>query len=194
VLTRRSPIATLATAITAITLAGIVAPAAAAPSTWTSPVLADVSSWLAQRDVGVKCYAFAEPDSPWGHDAWGYVRKPLGKSRLTHLDERLCLGALDVNGELPAWQRALGVIVLTHEAYHLRRWGAAGDEAKVECRAIRHWKVVARRLGATEETVAELWPAALASHYELASYRDWLGERPYDDPSCDVPPLVELDE
>lgn len=180
--------------VVAVLLAAIALPAAAAPTWYTSPALVAASSWLAQRDVGVRCYASEEPDSPWGHDAWGYVRKPLGKARLAHLDGRLCAGALEVNGALPDWQRALGVLVLTHESYHLRRWGAAGDEAKVECRAIRHWRVVARRLGATEPTIAELWPSALAAHYELAGYVDWFGDKPYEDPTCDVPPLFELEE
>jgi hypothetical protein len=154
-----------------------------------------VTTWLAMRPVGVKCYGRDEKDAPWSYGAWGYVVKPVGQSKFAHLDVQICAGALDVNGDLPAWQRALGVSVVTHESYHLRRWGAAGNEAKVECQAIRHWKVVARRLGATEETVTELWPSALAAHYELAEFQNWMtGERPYYDPDCEVPPLFALDE
>jgi hypothetical protein len=97
-----------------------------------------IASWLAMRPVGVKCYDELEDGSPWSHGAWGYVWKPVGKAKFMHLDDRMCEGALGVNDpELPVWKRALGVLVLTHESYHLRRWGAAANEAKVECKAGR---------------------------------------------------------
>jgi hypothetical protein len=148
--------------------------------------LDDAASWIAQRSVSVLCYAADEPGAPSQHGAWGYVWKPLGTATEVNLDGRLCRAILDVNS--PGNLRALGVLVLTHESYHLRRWGAAGDEGKVECKAIRHWKYTARRLGATEETIAFLWPAALKQHNRLARYRDWFtGEREYFEPSCRVP-------
>lgn len=161
------------------------------------PKLAAIASVFAERPVGVKCYLPGDESSPDGFGAWGYVWKPTGKARYMHLDAPVCEGALRINDPLvPAWQRALGPGVLIHEAYHLRRWGLAGNEAAVECKAIRHWKVGARMLGATEETVAQLWPYALAEHYELANYVDVFdaGNRPYYDPSCNVPPLFEIPE
>ena len=163
---------------------------------WTQyEAINEVSSTFAMRPVGAKCYAREEPDSPWGYGAWGYVNTPLRTQGFSHLDERLCAGALAVNDEtLPTWQRALGVLVVVHEAYHLRRWSAAGSEAKVECKTIRHWKVAARMFGATEETVEDLWPSALASHYRLTTYQDFMGEQPYYDPTCKVPPLMDLGE
>jgi hypothetical protein len=164
-----------------------------ASSRTTYPSLNAVASTFAMRPVSVLCYGADEPGSPYDLGAWGYVRKPLRKAHRAHLDADLCDGALDINGaDTEVWQRALGVLVLVHESYHLRRWGAAGDEAKVECKAIRHVKVGARMLGASESTVEELWPFALASHYRLAEFRVWLtDERPYYDPDCDVPPLFD---
>lgn len=182
-----------------ILLAATVAAALATPghAVRQRPRLAAVASVFAERPVRVKCYNPIEEESPAGFGAWGYVRKPVGSARYMHLDADACDGALRVNDPtIPAWVRALGVGVLIHEAYHMRRWGLAGDEAKVECAAIRHWKVGARMLGASDETVQTLWPWALAEHYELANYTDIFdgGSHPYRDDGCAVPPLVELEE
>ncbi len=39
------------------------------------------------------------------------------------LHPNLCAGAPAVaDPTVPAWERATGVLVLVHEAYHLRRW------------------------------------------------------------------------
>ena len=65
--------------------------------------------------------------------------------------------------DVPAWQRAAGVLVLVHEAYHVRRWAGRWNEAKVECRAIREFKKAAVLLGASRELANELLPSALAA-------------------------------
>jgi hypothetical protein len=158
-----------------------------------SPQLKAVASVFAERPVSVRCYEADEDDSPYGQGAWGYVTVPTAQTHYEALDSRLCVGALNVNDpSLPVWQRSLGVLVLTHEAYHLRRWGASGDEGKVECKAIRHWHVAAHLLGASDATIDELWPWTLAVHYRLTDYIDPLtGNRPYADPGCVVPPLWE---
>jgi hypothetical protein len=152
-------------------------------------------SIFAKRPVGVKCYLAEEAESPWAHRAWAYVQRPLARQQWMHVDARMCDGALRVeDGTLPRWQRALAVLTLVHESYHLRRWRWAYDEAKVECRAIREWSTGARLLGASAGTIAELWPYALAFHYELANQPGFFLEqhkRPYYDASCRVPPLVE---
>lgn len=134
------------------------------------------------------CYAAGEANSPESFGAWGYVKKPLGKQKAMHLDPEICAGASDVNTGDP-FMRALSVLVVVHESYHLRRWGAAADEAKVECMAVRHWKVGAAMLGATPESIAELWPYALVAHYELSNLSDWFGNKPYYQEDCQVPPL-----
>lgn len=187
--------------IAAVTVGAIVclillALASTAQAKYSTLTLNEVASIYAQRPVEAWCYSFDEEDAPAAVGAWGYVLVPLAQQTEMHLDNKVCIGALAVNQKnVPAWQRAIGVATLVHESYHLRKWGAAGNEAKVECKAIRHWKDAARMLGATEETVAELWPYALAEHYELANYLDvWNQTRPYFDPSCDVPPLFIEEE
>ena len=68
----------------------------------------------------------------------------------TVLSPRVCEGALGVGrAEVPAWQQALGTLVLTHEAYHLRHWRHRRDEGKVECQALVFFREAAQRLGAT---------------------------------------------
>lgn len=177
-----------------LALVAVLATPTAAPARTTNPVLNEVTAFFAVRtDVSVRCYGPDEKGSPEYFGAWGYVKTPLARASKSHLDDTICEGALGVNDpELPAWQRALGVSVVVHEAWHLRRWRFAGNEAKVECQAIRHWRKGARLLGATPETLTELWPAALATHYELANYVSWMdGTRPYFDPRCEVPPLID---
>ncbi len=160
---------------------------------WRNAELDRVASVFAMRSVGVKC-ATEEEDARLTY-AWGYVLRPVGKQRFAHIQMELCAAAANVNSaEVPAWQRALGVKVLVHESYHLRRWGGAPDEAKVECQAIRHWKVAARLLGATEETVTLLWPYALGLYFEQAEYLDiFTGVRTYYDVNCVEPSLVPED-
>ena len=159
---------------------------------FTRPIaLKPVASVFAGRTVNVRCYDADEEDSPYGMGAWGYVAVPTAQQHYEALDSRICAGALNVNDvSLPVWQRSLGILVLTHEAYHLRKWGGSGDEGKVECKAIRHWHVAAQLLGASPATMDELWPWTLAVHYRLTDYIDPLnGNKPYDDPACNVPDL-----
>ena len=140
---------------------------------------------FAQRDVHVVCPSSGEwALSPVASVAWGYVRIPSGQQTGMRINALACVGAVAVaNRDLsvPAWQRALGVQVLVHESYHLRRWGSAGNEAKVECQAIRHFKVAVRLLGGTPTDADELWPYALAAYWRLARLAPG-----YYDPSCKV--------
>lgn len=129
---------------------------------------------------------------PGSLGVWGYVRIPTAKQRAEFVDAMLCDAARAVNdSSIPAWNRAMGVLVLVHESYHLRRWGAAGNEAKVHCQAIRHWRVGAALLGASDATITDLWPWALAAYYEEANLQPLfsLERHPYRDDDCKVPPL-----
>ena len=102
------------------------------------PTLSPVASIFAMRPVSVRCYEGVEDGSPAVEGAWGYVKKPLGRAKYAAIDGTLCAAALHLNDEsIDAYHRALGVLVLVHESYHLRRWGNASNEAKVECQAIR---------------------------------------------------------
>jgi hypothetical protein len=95
----------------------------------------------------------------------------------------LCAGVLGVSDVLlPLWQRATGVLVLVHEAYHLRRWRWRRNEAKVECQAIRHFRVGAQLLGASPGLANELLPYALAAHGRMVSLFP-----EYRDPGCKLP-------
>jgi hypothetical protein len=102
----------------------------------------------------------------------------------TVLGPRVCAGALNVGtATVPGWQQALGVLVLTHEAFHLRHWRFRRDEGKVECQALVYFRDAAQRLGATASQAEDLYPYALALH----SYKVRLFPQ-YRDPACLVPP------
>jgi hypothetical protein len=100
------------------------------------------------------------------HPIWGNDPNPqraLGYTDMLNdysfLHAARCQGALAVtDATVPAWQRATGVLVLVHEAYHLRRSTFRRDEAKVECQAIRHFTLGAEPLGASRELANDLLP------------------------------------
>jgi hypothetical protein len=133
-----------------------------------------VASVFALREADVRCPSMGEwvGDPIWGTGptqprAWAYTN--MVKDYIA-LHPALCAGALDVsNSTLPGWQRAAGVLVLVHEAYHVRRWPGRWDEAKVECRAIRDFKKAVVLLGASRELANELLPWALAVHLRMGA-------------------------
>jgi hypothetical protein len=99
------------------------------------------------------------------------------------LAPRVCTGALGVGTvDVPAWQQALGTLVLVHEAFHLRHWRWRRDEGKVECQALVYFEEAAQRLGATPAQARDLYPYALALH----RWQIRLFPR-YRDPKCILP-------
>ncbi len=100
------------------------------------------------------------------------------------LGPAVCEGALNVgSSEVPAWRQALGTLVLTHEAFHLRHWRHRRHEGKVECQALVYFRDAAQRLGATEAEANDLYPYALALHeYKVRLFPE------YRDPKCVIPP------
>ncbi len=148
----------------------LVAPAARAYD--KPPDIQRVASVFAQRAAEVRCPSSDEwiHDPIWGSGpnpsrAWGYTDM-VGDYIVLH--PALCAGAMAVpDPEVPSWQRATGVLVLVHEAYHMRRWAWRRDEAKVECQAIRHFAAGAVLLGASPELANELLPFALAAHARM---------------------------
>jgi hypothetical protein len=66
----------------------------------------------------------------------------------------------------------MGVLVLVHEALHLRRWRHADDEAAVECAAISNFKRAVIELGGSDQESERLWPWALALHWWLVRRHD----------------------
>ena len=84
----------------------------------------------------IRCPSREEWEADWASSfGWAYtdVRKDY-----TQLGPVVCTGALGVGGtDVPAWQQALGVLVLTHEAFHLRHWRYRKDEGKSNARRWR---------------------------------------------------------
>lgn len=160
-------------------------------SYYSNETLNKAATIFAMRDVSANCYSPTENGSPDLQDAWGYVDIPTSAQSFMHIDEELCNDAININDNtIDPEMRALSVLVIVHESYHLRNWGASGNEAKVECKAIRHWKYGAHFIGATNETIKELFPYALILHYRETQLFDYTtGKFPYYDPSCVVPSL-----
>jgi len=109
----------------------------------------------------VRCPSRAEWDEDWASSfGWGYTNV---REDHTVLGPVVCAGALGVgSADVRAWQQALGVLVLTHEAFHLRHWRFRRNEGKVECQALANLRDAAQRLGATAAQVEDLYPYALA--------------------------------
>ena len=137
------------------------------------PELQRVAAVFAMREAEVRCPSMEEwiNDPIWGTPpdpsrAWGYT--DMVNAHIV-LHPALCAGALGVaDPAVPPWQRATGVLVLVHEGYHMRLWRWRRNEAKVECQAIRHFKVGAQLLGASPELANDLLPYALAAHARMA--------------------------
>jgi hypothetical protein len=171
-------------AIAAVALFGV---APVASGFERPPELQRAASVFALRGAEVRCPSNDEcvHDPIWGlgpnpSRAWGYTDMIENYIVLHPL---LCAGALAVaDPSVPAWQRATGVLVLVHEAYHLRRWPGRRNEAKVECQAIRHFTAGAAVLGASSELANELLPYALAAHAQMVRrFPD------YGDGTCELP-------
>jgi hypothetical protein len=113
----------------------------------------------------VRCPTRAEWDADFG-SSFGSAYTNL-RDDYTVLGPPVCEGALGVGrSDLPVWQQALGVLVFTHEAFHLRHWRHRRNEGKVECQAMVYF----------------LYAYALALHAHKVS----LFPR-YRDPKCKLP-------
>ncbi len=125
-------------------------------------------------------------DEEWGGDVGstlGYAYMQTGREYAA-LSPVVCRGALGVaTAEVPDWQQALGVLVLVHESFHMRRWRWRRNEAKVECQALVHFREAAVRLGATPEHAHALYAYALV----LNAYQSSVQPQ-YRDRSCRVAP------
>lgn len=132
----------------------------------------------------VRCASAAEwqPD-PYSSFRWGYTNV---RADYTVLPPLICEGALNVaDDDVPAWQRALGTLVLVHEAFHLRHWRFRRDEGKVECQAIVYFTDAARKLGASEAEAENLYSYALGWHRWQTQRFSW-----YRDRTCVIPPWI----
>jgi hypothetical protein len=164
----------------AVLIALVLAPSASAYE--TPPKLAEVAHAYSLGVGEVRCASRVE----WNADfvsalGWAYTNI---RDEYAVLGPSVCEGALSVGTtNVPLWQQALGALVLTHEAFHLRRWRFRRNEGKVECQAIVHFKDAAQRLGATAAEAEELYPYALALHaHQIRLFPA------YRDPKCVIPP------
>lgn len=130
----------------------------------------------------IRCPSRADWEADWASSfGWAYTDV---REDSTVLGPVVCTGALGVgSADVPGWQQALGVLVFTHEAFHLRHWRFRRNEGKVECQALANFRDAARRLGATAAQAEELYPYALALHgYKVRLFPQ------YRDPKCVIPP------
>jgi hypothetical protein len=130
----------------------------------------------------VRCPSQAEWEEDWASSfGWAYTNV---RRDYTVLGPVACAGALGVGAaDVPAWQQALGALVLAHESFHLRHWRFRRDEGKVECQALANFRDTTRRLGATAAQAEDLYPYALALHdYKVRLFPQ------YRDPKCVIPP------
>lgn len=144
--------------------------------------LNEVAHVYSQGVGEVRCPPQAEWDADWASSfAWAYTNV---RENYTVLGPVVCAGALAVGtSDLPSWQQALGALVLTHEAFHLRDWRSRRDEGKVECQALANFRGTVQLLGATSAQADDLYPYALALH----DYKARLFPQ-YRDPKCVIPP------
>ena len=69
--------------------------------------------------------------------------------------------------------KALAVLTLLHESYHVRHWTWRLDEARVECQAIRHFRAGVRVLGGSGELADRLFPYALFWHDQITQRSEY---------------------
>jgi hypothetical protein len=63
---------------------------------------------------------------------------------------------------------ALAVLALVHETYHVRHWKWRQNEARVECQAIRHFRVGVQVLGGSPQLADRLLPFGREWHDRIA--------------------------
>jgi hypothetical protein len=169
-----SPLALLTFAVLAV--------APSAPGFGEAADLTEVAHVYSLGAGEVRCPSRSEWDADFGSSfGWAYTNL---RGDYAVLGPLVCEGALGVGSDaVPAWQQALGIVVLTHEAFHLRHWRYRRDEGKVECQAIVHFRDAAQLLGATTAQADDLYPYALAlRQYEIRLFPQ------YRDPTCVIPP------
>jgi hypothetical protein len=123
----------------------------------------------------IRCPSQEEWNADFG-SSFGYAYTNM-RGEYAVLSPLVCAGAVGVGTSAVAdWQQALGVLVLVHEAFHLRRWRWRRNEGKVECQAMVHFKEAAQRLGARPDQAHNLYAYAVALHaYKVRAfpqYRD----------------------
>jgi hypothetical protein len=154
----------------------------------TSPDrVAEAAAFFSHRHPAIICPTSLD----WAEDtlvsSQAAPERVLGYTRMFSdeivLAPEVCEGTRGVTDpRLRPEQRALGVLVLVHEALHVRRWRNRWVEAKVECLAIRRFTLGAVLLGASPELATQLLPYAVAAHRQMGELSPQ-----YADPTCATP-------
>ena len=132
--------------------------------------LNEVASIFAMREITVNCYTQEAWDSNYYfYGAWGITFMDPWFASI-EMPDFLCnelLGLTEQGQPEVRWRAALAVIVLVHESYHARFWTWRKSEAKVGCRAIRHFRVGLGLLWGyhSYDLFRDLWPHAVALYY-----------------------------
>lgn len=142
------------------------------------PQLNDIAEVYTLGVGEIRCPSVAE----WNADfasSFGYAYTNMVEDYAV-LSPMVCAGAASVgSAAVPQWQQALGVLVLVHEAFHLRHWRWRRNEGKVECQAMVYFRDAAVLLGATAAQAYELYAYAIALHaYKVSIFPQ------YRDPGC----------
>ncbi|HET9673793.1 MAG TPA: hypothetical protein VFP31_03220 [Gaiellaceae bacterium] len=173
------------TAVALFLLALLLAPGGRASD--RSDRLADATAFFSHRRPTILC----PTELAWTEDplvsSQAAPERVLGYTRMFTdeivLAPDVCEGSRGIaDPRLRPDQRALGALVLVHEALHVRRWPNRWIEAKVECLAIRRFTLGAVLLGASPELAAELLPYAVAAHKRMGELSPQ-----YADPGCRTP-------
>ncbi len=164
---------------------GLLALVLAGPAgAWTdNQTLDETASWLAGRPVTVHCLNRAEEAADGTMAlAYGYVMFDVNN----HPGDYMTVGH-DVCGPLlrylkdgirnvKEWRLAVAIMVLTHEAGHLR---GMSNEARTQCWAIRHVYYVALHLGFSKSEAR--WITDIAVRFDANHNRKY---PEYDLPGC----------
>ncbi len=164
--------------VVAALVGGTAANASAMEATSTNPhIAAFVEVFSSGTPAQVRC-----PDSPaeWSFDLGDplypeeiYGRTFTGtavvefRSDLCPILDNLAFSSADDS------TKALAVLALVHESYHVRHWRWRLNEAYVECQAIRHFRVGVRVLGGSQQLADHLYPLALDWHTHITQGRDY---------------------
>jgi hypothetical protein len=160
------------------------------------PRIDETSSWLAMDDVFVECQTPEDTEADLimggGTGVLAYVPGWRGPKGGWHpypyavFSAGICENFMSINStyweEYAIQDQAEALLVLTHEAGHMRGVWWSGDEARTECWAIRHVGYASDHIGVTDPI----------RRRELVSWAVWVHQTilgpNYHLPGCRLPP------
>lgn len=144
----------------------VVGSAAASPDSLELRAVAKV--FANGRDWPVRCLEPGSEEAQGLLDDWSWGFTEM-RDHYIALRADLCPAAEHPEDEsLSPYTRAIAVLALVHEAYHVRAWAWRWNESRVECQAIRHFRAGVKLLGGSQDTADVLFPYALMFHFLIA--------------------------